>query len=92
MRSSYLAAIVILFCCTLVAAPGCARPSAQQEASASNPTAPSDSASAQQGAYTTLVDHFRNTDLGNGWQPVGSMELQYAHCFTVDYYEGGYGE
>lgn len=90
MRSFSLVAIVLLLCCALVAVPGCARPSTQQEASASNPTAPTDSASAQQGAYTTLVDHFRNTDLGNGWQPVGSMELQYAHCFTVDYYEGGY--
>lgn len=28
--------------------------------------------------------------LGNGWEPVGSMELQYAHEFSVDYYEGGY--
>lgn len=28
--------------------------------------------------------------LGNGWEPVSSMELQYAHEFSVDYYEGGY--
>lgn len=28
--------------------------------------------------------------LGNGWEPVGSMELKFAHEFSVDYYEGGY--
>lgn len=28
--------------------------------------------------------------LGNGWEPVRSMELEYAHEFAVDYYEGGY--
>ncbi len=30
------------------------------------------------------------TGLGNGWEPVSSMELEYAHNFSVDYYEGGY--
>lgn len=39
---------------------------------------------------TVQVANFHNTDLGNGWQPTGSMQLQYAKCFTVDYYEGGY--
>ncbi len=33
---------------------------------------------------------FRNTDLGNGWQPTSSLELKYAENFSVDYYEGGY--
>lgn len=28
--------------------------------------------------------------LGNGWEPVSSMELRYATQFSVDYYEGGY--
>lgn len=28
--------------------------------------------------------------LGNGWEPVGSMELRFAHEFSVDYYAGGY--
>ena len=28
--------------------------------------------------------------LGNGWEPISSMELQYATEFAVDYYEGGY--
>ena len=39
---------------------------------------------------TTLVEGFHNVDLGNGWQPTGSMELAYARCFTVDTFEGGY--
>jgi iron complex transport system substrate-binding protein len=33
---------------------------------------------------------FHNTDLGCGWQPVSSMDLQYADQFTIDYYDGGY--
>ena len=45
---------------------------------------------AQAGPSTTLVDDFRNTDLGCGWDPVSSMELDYARCFTIDTYEGGY--
>lgn len=39
---------------------------------------------------TTLVEGFHDVDLGNGWQPTGSMELAYARCFTVDTFEGGY--
>ena len=39
---------------------------------------------------TKQVEGFHNTDLGNGWKPTGSLELQYATCFTVDYYDGGY--
>ena len=35
-------------------------------------------------------DEFRNTDIGCGWQPTGSLDLQYANQFSVDYYEGGY--
>ena len=41
-------------------------------------------------AATTQVADFHNTDLGNGWKPVSAMKLQYAKCFTVDYYEAGY--
>ncbi|MGI6217719.1 MAG: ABC transporter substrate-binding protein [Coriobacteriales bacterium] len=33
---------------------------------------------------------FHNADLGNGWEPTDSMELEYAQNFTVDYFEGGY--
>ena len=39
---------------------------------------------------TKQVDNFHNTDLGNGWKPTGSLDLQYATCFTVDYFDGGY--
>ena len=28
--------------------------------------------------------------LGNGWEPIQTMQLDYATQFTVDYYEGGY--
>ena len=28
--------------------------------------------------------------LGNGWEPVSTMNLAFAHEFSVDYYEGGY--
>lgn len=38
---------------------------------------------------TTLSSDFRNTDLGNDWQPSSQMELQYAQDFTVDYYQNG---
>ena len=48
------------------------------------------SGGAQTSPYTTLVADFRNTDLGCGWEPVGSMELRYARCFTVDYYADDY--
>ena len=27
---------------------------------------------------------------GNGWYPTQSMDVQFAHEFSVDYYEGGY--
>ena len=41
-------------------------------------------------AATVQVADFHNADLGNGWTPVDSMDLQYAKCFTVDYFDGGY--
>ena len=31
-----------------------------------------------------------DSGLGNGWEPVDHMQLQYATQFAVDYYEGGY--
>ena len=39
---------------------------------------------------TTLVEGFRNPDLGNGWQVTESLDLLYAKRFTVDTFEGGY--
>ena len=44
----------------------------------------------QASPYTTLVSGFRDTDLGCGWEPTGSMELTYASCFSVDYYPDGF--
>ena len=41
-------------------------------------------------AATVQMADFHNSDLGNGWKPTGSMDLRYATCFTVDYFEGGY--
>ena len=52
------------------------------EASAEDDTA--------EGPTTVQVANFHNADLGNGWKAVRSMPLQYAKCFTVDYYDGGY--
>jgi iron complex transport system substrate-binding protein len=33
---------------------------------------------------------FHNTDIGTGWKVTGSLDLQYATQFTVDYFDGGY--
>ena len=33
---------------------------------------------------------FHNTDIGTGWKVTGSLDLQYASQFTVDYFDGGY--
>ena len=38
---------------------------------------------------TTLVDDFRNTDLGTGAEPIESVSLEYAKEFTIDRYEDG---
>lgn len=54
----------------------------------SAPSASSGVASAS--GTTTVVEGFRNADLGNGMQPTGSLELDYARCFSVDYFDGGY--
>ena len=46
---------------------------------------------AQQAQPTTRkLEDFRKTDLGTGQQPADSMALDYATCFSVDYYEGGH--
>ena len=56
--------------------------------SSSASTKQSDASS--QGTSSKTVANFHNADLGNGWQPTQSMKLEYATCFTVDYYDGGY--
>lgn len=52
--------------------------------------APASSSATSASGTTSVVEGFRNTDLGNGMQPTGSLELECAKCFTVDYYDGGY--
>lgn len=64
----------------------CTGPASQQEGSVVAASTSQEAA----GPSTTLVDGFRNTDLGCDLALTGSMELQYARCFTLDYYEGGY--
>ena len=56
----------------------------------SNSGSPEQSGTSNQTATSKTVANFHNADLGNGWQPTQSMELEYATCFTVDYFEGGY--
>ncbi len=41
-------------------------------------------------AQTAAVADFHNADLGNGWQPTGAFQLEYAEHFTVDEFAGGY--
>ena len=72
-----------LACCLALPAAGCGR-STEDPASAEQGT------TVQEGPSTQLVDDFRNTDIGCGWEPIGSMELAYARRFTIDYFEGGY--
>lgn len=40
--------------------------------------------------FTGCARSETRSGLGNGWEPTGSMDLQFAHEFSVDYYEGGY--
>ena len=72
---SYVALVVLL----VLSLGGCA--TAQVESS--------DAGSAGS-SYTTLADDFHRTDLGCGWEPRSSMELSFAKCFTVDYFDAGY--
>lgn len=48
----------------------------------------SDSAASDAAARTD--GGFHNSDLGNGWQPIDSLDVEYATQFAVDYYDGGY--
>ena len=77
-RRVRLVTAVLMACLALLSMSTC-RPA---ERTASEPV--------QQGSTTTLIDDFRNPDLGCGWEPVDSLELRYARCFTLDRYEGGY--
>ena len=82
-----------LIALTLAVQPGLCRLQAARRSHLVTPATSSGASgadSAQESAYTTLVEDYRNTDLGCGWEPTGSMELRYARCFTIDYFEGGY--
>lgn len=41
-------------------------------------------------AAASAGDGFHDSDLGNGWQPIDRLDLEYAAQFTIDYYDGGY--
>ena len=84
------AALLLAYC--MVALAGCASSSSGQATSgdaASDASASAVSASSD-GPTTTQVENFHNADLGNGWEVKDSLALDYAKCFTVDYFEGGY--
>ena len=55
--------------------------------SSSSSVIPDDTAS---DATASTDSGFHNSDLGNGWQPIDSLDLEYATQFTIDYYDGGY--
>ena len=42
------------------------------------------------GETSPRVENFHNPDMGNGWEPIDTMDLAYATQFSVDYYDGGY--
>ena len=66
-------------------------PAASTASAASTSGESAQAASASSDSPTTeQVEGFHNADLGNGWQPTDSLDLAYATCFTVDYYDGGY--
>lgn len=53
--------------------------------------APAASGDAGSAAATASYDpDWRDTDLGCGWEPTGSIGLDYARQFTIDTYDGGY--
>ena len=38
----------------------------------------------------SCIQQRNETGLGNGWEPIDTMELQYANQFSVEYYKDGY--
>ena len=93
LRRASLSLAALLLACCMAAFAGCASSSSGQAAS-SGASADASSASAasaaSDGPTTEQVENFHNTDLGNGWEVKDSLKLDYATCFTVDYFEGGY--
>lgn len=99
MVSSYIShrakrehVLILLFVACLVAAlalTGCGSSTASSGAS-SNASDAGGQGKSSDGPTTQTIENFRNTDIGNGWQPNKSMDLAYATQFSVDYFEGGY--
>lgn len=77
-----VAAIALAFALAVPLCAGCGAATGNASPASSSTAAPS--------GTTAVVEGFRNVDLGNGMQPTGSLELEYAQCFSVDYYDGGY--
>lgn len=40
------------------------------------------------GTASSAAADFHNADLGCGWEPTGTLQLEYAKHFTVDEFEG----
>ena len=83
-------AICVLVACALTGCGSGKGASAASGAATSAASASAVTSAASDGPTTAQVDNFHNTDLGNGWQPTSSLDLKYAKCYTVDYYDGGY--
>lgn len=41
------------------------------------------------GTASSAAADFHNADLGCGWEPTGTLQLEYAEHFTVDEFEDG---
>lgn len=77
---------VLLACAITLGLSGCG---SNENGTAGAQTTGNTSASNASGPANTNPE-FRNTNLGCGWQPVGSLELEYAEGFTVDYFADGF--
>lgn len=78
---------LLLACLTLLLTSTC---QATRQGAAVTSTATQGTDTPAQESTTTLIADFRNPDIGTGWEPIESLELRYARCFTLDRYEGGY--
>ena len=89
LASLFLAMMLCVSCMALFA--GCGSSSGSASSAATSEASSSASASEAADQPTTVqIENFHNADLGNGWEVIDSLKLDYAECFTVDYYEGGY--
>jgi len=92
-KQASLLAMALLLACCMIAFAGCSTSSggaASGGVPASESSSEAAGSAASDGPTTKQVENFHNPDLGNGWEVKDSLKLDYAKCFTVDYYEGGY--